>query len=148
MQVDIAADIARIISKPFADEVRANVSDTKTHDPSYYGGIYGVQPTPGTTHISAMDETGLAVSMTSTVNLVWGSKIMTRSGIIMNNQMDDFSTPNTTNAFGLKASPNNFIRAWPRRERYERPGHPTHDVVQCIKTGFRAGRGGTVRDGA
>jgi gamma-glutamyltranspeptidase len=35
---------------------------------------------------------------------------MTRSGMIMNNQMDDFSTPNTTNAFGLRASPNNYIR--------------------------------------
>jgi gamma-glutamyltranspeptidase len=44
------------------------------------------------------------------VNLVWGSQVMTRSGMIMNNQMDDFSTPNTTNAFGLRASPNNYIR--------------------------------------
>ena len=38
-----------------------------THPPEYYGGKYEVQPTPGTTHISAMDKDGLAVGMTSTV---------------------------------------------------------------------------------
>ena len=29
----------------------------------------------------------------------------------MNNQMDDFSTPGTENAYGLRASPANFIAA-------------------------------------
>ena len=57
------------------------------------------------------DSHGLGRHAHRQVNLVWGSKVMTRTGIIMNNQMDDFSTPNTTNAFGLRASPSNYRRA-------------------------------------
>ena len=30
--------------------------------------------------------------------------------IVFNNEMDDFSTPNTTNSYGIPASKNNFIK--------------------------------------
>jgi len=40
----------------------------------------------------------------------FGSRIRgKRTGIIFNDQMDDFSTPGTQNAFGLPASPSNYI---------------------------------------
>ena len=45
----------------------------------------------------------------------FGSKIIgNKTGIIYNNEMDDFSTPNTTNAWGIPASEANFIKPYKR----------------------------------
>lgn len=99
------------MSKSYASKVRANITDDKTHDWQYYNPQFDSVESPGTTHISVVDnESGTAVSMTSTINLSFGSKLMCpQTGIILNNEMDDFSLPNKTNAFGLRPSKNNFI---------------------------------------
>ena len=44
-----------------------------------------------------------------TVNLYFGARVMTDNGIVMNNEMDDFSTPGFKNAFGYDPSPENFV---------------------------------------
>jgi gamma-glutamyltranspeptidase/glutathione hydrolase len=44
----------------------------------------------GTTHIVAVDKHGNAISMTSTIESAFGSKIMT-NGFLLNNEMTDFS---------------------------------------------------------
>ena len=65
----------------------------------------------GTSHISVIDKDGMAVAMTTTINTGYGSKVIApRSGIILNNEMDDFSTnPGKPNAFGLIQSKYNEI---------------------------------------
>ena len=46
-----------------------------------------------TTHISVLDHRGNAVSMTITLNSVFGSKVVSKKyGIVLNNEMDDFTT--------------------------------------------------------
>ena len=65
----------------------------------------------GTTHLSIVDADGNAVALTSTVNTEFGSKFLSPStGILMNNQMDDFSSPGVPNFFGLAPSESNYIR--------------------------------------
>ena len=64
----------------------------------------------GTTHICVVDQYGNAASMTSTINTYFGSKVVSPStGILFNNQMDDFSIPNAANYFGLYPSRSNYV---------------------------------------
>ncbi|KAJ2549259.1 hypothetical protein EV175_004512 [Coemansia sp. RSA 1933] len=108
--IDIAANVTHQIDKHFAAAIRANISDTQTFDVSHYDPEYDILNNHGTTHISVVDADGVAVSMTSTVNLAFGSRIMDPvTGVILNDEMDDFSTTNKTNGFGLRPSPNNKI---------------------------------------
>lgn len=51
----------------------------------------------------------MAVSLTTTVNTYWGSRVMSESGVVLNNEMDDFSSPGQVNSFGFAASPINYI---------------------------------------
>jgi gamma-glutamyltranspeptidase/glutathione hydrolase/leukotriene-C4 hydrolase len=44
-------------------------------------------------------------------NFRFGASILSPStGVIFNNEMDDFSYPNITNAFDIPPSPNNFVK--------------------------------------
>lgn len=44
---------------------------------------------PGTSHIVAADHSGLAISAITTVNTLFGSKVMVpETGVVMNNEMD------------------------------------------------------------
>jgi len=63
----------------------------------------------GTAHLSVIDGDGMAVSLTTTVNLDFGSlQADPATGIILNDQMDDFSAhPGRANAFGLVQGANN-----------------------------------------
>ncbi|KAJ1939623.1 hypothetical protein GGF37_004320, partial [Kickxella alabastrina] len=108
--VNIEAKVGKQISKYFASEIRANISDTRTFGVDHYDPKYDILINHGTTHLSVLDEDDMAVALTSTVNLEFGSRVMDPiTGIILNDQMDDFSTTNQTNGFGLRPSPYNKI---------------------------------------
>ena len=64
-----------------------------------------------TTHVAAADKAGNWVAITTTVNTTFGSTVIVPGlGVVMNNQMDDFSiSPGTPNAFGLIGGQNNAI---------------------------------------
>jgi gamma-glutamyltranspeptidase/glutathione hydrolase len=64
-----------------------------------------------TTHISIVDAEGNAVSLTTTLNGNFGSKVMVDgAGFFLNNEMDDFSAkPGVPNMFGLVGKEANSI---------------------------------------
>jgi gamma-glutamyltranspeptidase/glutathione hydrolase len=68
---------------------RRTIDDTVTHDPSFYDpDMLEQKDTPGTSQICVTDKDGMTVSMTTTINLIFGSRIMDpKTGVIMNNQL-------------------------------------------------------------
>ncbi|GAA5864975.1 hypothetical protein JCM8547_004257 [Rhodosporidiobolus lusitaniae] len=116
--------LAEIPTRKYAAAVRANITDDRTHPLSYYHPRFDVHTDHGTTHLSVMDRFGGGVSLTTTVNLIFGSRIMDRkTGIILNDEMDDFASPETPDAFGLAPSPFNYPAP------YKRPLSSTSPII-------------------
>lgn len=101
-----------MISADVGSEIRSKINDDKSYGVEYYDppGLESLD-TPGTSHVVAADKDGMAVSVTTTINTLFGSSlIIPETGVIMNNGMNDFSIPGESNAFGYIPSPANFIR--------------------------------------
>lgn len=64
-----------------------------------------------TTHFSVVDEAGNAVSVTYTINTLFGAGVIASdTGFFLNNEMDDFTTrPRTSNTYGLTQGTANQI---------------------------------------
>ncbi|KAG8777938.1 hypothetical protein FRC12_000112 [Ceratobasidium sp. 428] len=123
-------------TKKFGNKVSARITDDKTHTPEYYKPIYDVQIDHGTTHTSAADSDGTAIALTSSVNLIWGSRVMDgATGVIFNDVMDDFSMPGIPNAFGLWPSPWNYPEAGKRQVSSMAPAileHPSGEFYLAL----------------
>ncbi|KAF8798738.1 gamma-glutamyltranspeptidase [Phlegmacium glaucopus] len=101
--------IGEISTKAYAKKIFQNITDDRTHPSEYYNPEHEVSIDHGTAHTSVVDKNGMAVALTSTVNLVFGSQVLDpETGIIFNDEMDDFSTPGFPNSFGLWPSPYNY----------------------------------------
>jgi gamma-glutamyltranspeptidase/glutathione hydrolase len=96
--------VKEITSKTYAKSIKERIN-TERAVPSKEINPGGLMMNEGinTTHFSVMDSMGNAVSNTYTLNFSYGSKFtVPGTGIILNNEMDDFSAkPGTSNAFGL-----------------------------------------------
>lgn len=65
-----------------------------------------------TTHFSIVDKEGNAVSITTTINGSYGSKVFVKgAGFLLNNEMDDFSVkPGSPNMYGLLGGEANSVQ--------------------------------------
>ncbi|GAA3518359.1 gamma-glutamyltransferase [Aquimarina addita] len=104
--------IDALISKEYANSRMKTFSfdqPTLSSDLSY-GKIPGYE-SDETTHYSIVDPFGNAVSVTTTLNGAYGSKLFIEElGFFLNNEMDDFSTkPGVPNMYGLLGAEANAI---------------------------------------
>ncbi|XP_073419875.1 glutathione hydrolase 5 proenzyme [Dendrobates tinctorius] len=87
-----SANMQKFISKPYGDKIRSKIDDYGDHDFRFYNMSEVINSeTFGTTHLSVISKDGSSVSVTSSINQIFGSMIYSPStGIIFNNQLADF----------------------------------------------------------
>ncbi|KAK4853456.1 hypothetical protein QYF36_009535 [Acer negundo] len=110
--VDLSKVLSDMLSPKFAATLEKAINDNRTFDASHYGDRWNQIHDHGTSHVSIVDRKRNAVSMTNTVNAYFGAVILSPStGIVLNNEMDDFSMPFNNNSKNLPPpAPANFIR--------------------------------------
>lgn len=108
----IHGTLDKLKSDTFIKSIRALIADNDTRtDYQYYGGNFAVPEDHGTANMAVLAPNGDAITITSTINHYLGAKVRSsRTGIILNDEMDDFSTPGKVNSFGVPASVANFIQ--------------------------------------
>lgn len=108
--VDIPLDV--LLSPAYLDERMGNFSfDKATKSSEVERGNIEIVESMETTHYSIVDTEGNAVSVTTTLNGAYGSKLYSDElGFFLNNEMDDFSAkPGIPNMFGLIGAEANSI---------------------------------------
>ena len=95
--------IRKLTAKEYAAWIRGRIAPDKTRPANFYGYYNYDAEKGGTTHFSVVDRFGNAVACTQSVNTRFGSKLLApRTGIVLNNEMDDFAIhPDTGNVYGL-----------------------------------------------
>jgi len=103
--------VARLINEYYAAGQRASIRMDKATPSDSLPGVDAAPVGTQTTHFSVLDKQGNMVAATITLNFYFGSGLMIPgTGILLNNQMDDFSAkPGVPNGFQLIGADANAI---------------------------------------
>ncbi len=97
-----SVDVEKLISKERMAARKKTIALDRTHAV----GRFGLEE-HGTHHLVTADSKGNVVTLTTTVNRAFGTKLTgTHSGVVLNDELDDFSKQSDVASLGLKESPN------------------------------------------
>ena len=108
----VSVPVERLIHPWYADGLLASVRMDRATPSNTLPGPVGQRPLgTDTSHFSVLDKDGNRAAVTQTINTLFGSGFVPPgTGVILNNEMDDFSVKRgTPNAFGLVHSHANGI---------------------------------------
>ena len=108
----VKAPVSVLLSADHSAWIRGRISAAKTQPAKFYGLANLKVEQGGTTHFSVLDRFGNAVACTLSVNTRFGSKLLVpRTGIVLNNTMDDFSIhASVGNIYGLVGNDANSLQ--------------------------------------
>ncbi|CAH1780595.1 unnamed protein product [Owenia fusiformis] len=106
---EVHSRVEEMLNTSFAAELLAKIDPSKTHDLQFYIPKYKAAPSGGTSQISVISPDEQLVSITSSMNWWFGSHVITDSGILLNNQMNDFNIPGRPTANESLFNPANDI---------------------------------------
>lgn len=106
----VKVPVHTLVSKPYLEERMKDFVPGKAGSSSQTKAGF-IKESEETTHLCVLDAQGNAVSVTTTLNDSYGSKIVvTGAGFILNNEMDDFSVkPGVPNMYGALGNEKNAI---------------------------------------
>ncbi len=100
--------VAQLTAPSYLDSLAARVDLDHTRPAEEYGSAPQLPRDAGTSHVSVLDASGMAVGCSETINLYWGSCVEVPGfGFLLNDEMDDFTTSSEANAYGLIQSDRN-----------------------------------------
>ncbi len=128
------------LNENIAKELLLQVNDSQTSDAKHFD-PKNLKIKENTTHYSVVDKYGNAVSTTTTLNTAYGSGIIIKdTGLLMNNEMDDFSAaPNQPNYFELLGNEANKIEPLKRPLSSMTPTIVFKDGEPILVTGAQGG---------
>jgi gamma-glutamyltranspeptidase/glutathione hydrolase len=105
----VSVDVPQLLSPARMARRKALLAEDRTHTQPRFG-----LEESGTHHLVTADGEGNWVSLTTTVNEAFGAKVVAeQSGVMLNNELTDFATPDSVVVFGMTESPNR-VRAGAR----------------------------------
>jgi len=110
----VRVPLKELTSKEYATKVRKRIpSDHALTKDQVLPGKFDGYESSETTHFSIMDKAGNMVASTQTINGYMGSGlVIPGTGIILNNEMDDFATKiGAKNLFGAVGGENNLVES-------------------------------------
>ncbi|MDR0806006.1 MAG: gamma-glutamyltransferase [Enterobacteriaceae bacterium] len=139
----VSVPVQQLISKTYAKEQIASqiVADSARASITIKPGNLTAYESDQTTHFSVVDAQGNAAAVTYTLNTNFGSGIVAgKSGILLNNQMDDFSAkPGVPNMYGLIGGDANAVQAGKRPLSSMSPTIVTKNGELVLVTGSPGG---------
>ena len=112
----VTMPIEGLLSYEYGIQMADSISDKQATPSQLLGKINTVQQGDNTTHLSVLDQDGNRVAATLSINTLFGSGYMPAgTGVLLNNEMDDFSAkPGTANVYGLVGNDANAIAPYKR----------------------------------
>ena len=108
----VKVPVTQLLQPDYLKNRMADVSlEQATPSSAVKAGEFAMHESEQTTHFSIVDQFGNAVSVTTTINGSYGSKVVVQgAGFLLNNEMDDFSVkPGVPNMYGLLGGTANAI---------------------------------------
>ena len=127
--------VDKLLSQDEADQLARTITAKATPSKQVPALLEGMH----TTNLCVVDKDGMAIAMTTTLNLAFGNGV-TVSGFLLNDEMDDFtSKPGSPNAFGLVQGVANKIEPGKRMLSSMTPTIVTDDHGIFLVVGAQGG---------
>jgi gamma-glutamyltranspeptidase/glutathione hydrolase len=129
-----------LLDARYLDELASRIVLGETQETYSYGSISPPPDDDGTSHLCVVDKDGMMVSATETINTSFGSLVYSPVlGFMLNNEMDDFSSPSGANVYGLQQSDKNLPEPGKRPLSSMSPTIVERDGVPVLALGASGG---------